>query len=316
MTGKISPFMSSAHLALVLCALTISGCTDGDGANSGTSGATTSDGTSTSGQPSESSGTRDDESSTEEGTDPSTGGVGSSSGGTTTGASETGLTPEPLECAEIGELGSIFTVINLLTPAAEDQDTLVARLNEGLDQEIRDRDGFVSASVHRSLDNNYVVNYAQWEDAESLQATAEWIEAGNAPLVAEAFALGNPDFHPHQIVWQSSADGVRIDCNNEILTIINFLTPNEGVSASEVAAELSEAMTLEVADTPGFVSATVHESLDSPLVVNYAQWQDQRGLSQIVAELEAGESPELAEAFSLASPDFHPFELVATHFGQ
>lgn len=217
-------------------------------------------------------------------------------------------------CATISGQDTVLTVINLLNPAPENQTELIELLNAGIDQEIRSQDGFVSASIHQSLDNSYVVNYAQWRDEASLQATAEWIEAGNAPTMAEAFALGNPDFHPHRIVEQFSTAEVRIDCNATALTLINFLTPNAEVAASELALQLAEAMRAEVAATPGFISATVHESLDSPLVVNYAQWENEESVGAITTALEQGEAPELGDAFSLGTPDFHPFAVVGTHY--
>lgn len=225
-------------------------------------------------------------------------------------------TPTSSSCASIRRADSVLTMINLLRPSDADQDRVVDLLNEGLDEEIRGLDGFISATVHRSLDNAYVVNYAQWADAESLEGVSALFEAGLAPKMAEAFSLANPDFHPHVIVGQQSDGPVSMDCSGSGLTLINFLVPQAGVDADAVADQLVLAMERDVAPTPGFVSATVHQSQDSELVVNYAQWEDEASLGGLVTQLEAGNAPDLGAAFSMASPDFHPYLVEGTHFAE
>ena len=66
-------------------------------------------------------------------------------------------------------------------------------------EEIISRPGFVSASVHESLDNNYVVNYAQWKDQASLDATVEAINQENIPKLAQVFTLASADFHGYAV---------------------------------------------------------------------------------------------------------------------
>ena len=99
-----------------------------------------------------------------------------------------------------------------------------------------------------------------------------------------------------------------------ILTMVNVLTPGpEGQEA--VIAQLNDALANTMAKEPGFISGGVHRSLDSDHVVNYAQWRDMAALQAFVVKLQAGEAPAMAKVFTLATPDYHPYEVVAVHKG-
>lgn len=63
-----------------------------------------------------------------------------------------------------------LTLINVFTVAPERQTALVAALEEATEESIRYRPGFVSVNIHASLDGTRVVNYAQWESREHLEA--------------------------------------------------------------------------------------------------------------------------------------------------
>ena len=217
-------------------------------------------------------------------------------------------------CATISPSAEVLTVINLLKPAPENQAQVVDLLNQGLEQEISGLDGFISSTVHRSLDNEYVVNYAQWRDADALQNVVTQLQAGNAPKMGEAFGLGNPDYHVHAIVDQQAAAPVQFDCDNTKLTLINFLVPAEGTETSVLAAQLAQGMVQDVMATPGFISSSIHQSQDSNLVINYAQWENQESVGDVVTRLEAGQAPALGAAFSMSTPEFHAYQIVGVHF--
>ncbi len=210
---------------------------------------------------------------------------------------------------------NLLTVINIMQPESEDQDRVISLLQNGIDSTISELNGFVSTSLHKSQDNNYVLNYAQWSTETDLQAAVDLITTGGAPQMAEAFSLSDPDFHPYAVTAQfspSDAD-VPIDRKGDILTVINLLKPNEGITQQELAQLLKEAMQEDVLNRPGFVSATVHESLDNDYIVNYAQWKDQSSLDETVATINSGGAPKLAEVFSKSNPDFHVYTVVATN---
>ena len=93
----------------------------------------------------------------------------------------------------------ILTMINVLTPAPEHKTKTANLLQQGIDKEISKQDGFVAATVHESLDSNHIVVYAQWRDQDVLMAAAKKVKGGEAPLMAEAYSLGNPDYHPYAV---------------------------------------------------------------------------------------------------------------------
>ena len=210
----------------------------------------------------------------------------------------------------------LLTMINILKPDSTEQSEVVTLLGQGMDSTASQQNGFVSASIHRSLDNHYVVNYAQWRRLENVQAVVELVQNGEAPELAEAFAKGNPEFHPYAVTAQFASDDrtVAVNRQNSLLTAINLLVPNEGVTQAEVAELLKIAMDEEIRYRPGFVSASVHESLDNDYVVNYAQWKDQASLDATVEAVTNGELPKLGQVFSVANADFHGYAVAGTYF--
>ena len=212
---------------------------------------------------------------------------------------------------------NLLTVINIMKPSAEDKSNVLILLKEGIDETMSKQQGYISSNVHSSMDNGYIINYSQWETDEDLQSAGELVGSGGAPKMAQAFSLSSPDYHPFQVTAQYKSDSnnrITIDYKNEILTIINVLKPIDGVSQSELAQLLKIALADELVTQPGFISSTVHESMDNEYVVNYSQWKNQKALDIMVERLQSGDAPKLGQAFSNATPDFHPFTIVSNHF--
>ena len=108
--------------------------------------------------------------------------------------------PAAAEEATIAPEAPVLTLINVLTPGEAGQDALVAQLQEALEGTLAATPGFISGSVHRSLDSAHVVNYAQWADQASLEAFIGRLNSGDAPAMAQVFAMATPDFHPYAVV--------------------------------------------------------------------------------------------------------------------
>jgi heme-degrading monooxygenase HmoA len=105
--------------------------------------------------------------------------------------------PLRLTAAAVASLAIIAAAcINVLTPTDGTQDDVVAALEEGLGQQVATFDGFISAAIHRSLDDDTVIVYAHWES----QAAVEAIGNGDAPAMATAFTIETPDFHRFDVV--------------------------------------------------------------------------------------------------------------------
>jgi len=85
----------------------------------------------------------------------------------------------------------VVTLINVFTVAPEDQQRLVDVLVEATKAVMRNKEGFVSANIHKSLDGTRVANYAQWRSKEAFEAMLRDQEAaehmGEAARIAESF---------------------------------------------------------------------------------------------------------------------------------
>jgi len=94
----------------------------------------------------------------------------------------------------------ILTMINVLTPAHGKQAETIQLLQAGMNQTMRHQPGFISANIHRSLNSDHVVVYAQWEDQASVDAVVKLIQGGKAPNMATVFTVAQPAFHPYEVV--------------------------------------------------------------------------------------------------------------------
>jgi quinol monooxygenase YgiN len=84
-----------------------------------------------------------------------------------------------------------LTLINVFTVPSEKQDELIALLTEVTRRSVRHHKGFISASLHRSIDGKKVAMYAQWasiEDYESMRRNP-----GPAPALEQALKLATFD---------------------------------------------------------------------------------------------------------------------------
>ena len=105
---------------------------------------------------------------------------------------------------------------------------------------------------------------------------------------------------------------IKITSDAPILTMVNVLTPAKGMQGATIA-QLQKALDTILVKQPGFISGSIHRSLDSAHIVNYAQWENQESLMAFVAKLQSGDAPEMAKVFSMAQPDFHPYAVVSIH---
>ncbi len=107
---------------------------------------------------------------------------------------------DPTSDAIINADNEILTVINVITPKEGQQEKIVALLQKGMSQTMRYQKGFISANIHKSLDSEHIIVYAQWKDAASLNAAVQLIETGKAPNMLEVFSNSTPDYHPYDVI--------------------------------------------------------------------------------------------------------------------
>ncbi|WP_119168127.1 antibiotic biosynthesis monooxygenase [Algihabitans albus] len=130
-----------------------------------------------------------------------------------------------------------------------------------------------------------------------IKATAAVAAAAAALTIAFAFP--------------AAAQEVTIAAGGDHVTFMNVMTPNEGVTLEQLARQLTIAMEDDASRMPGFQTASVHISRDDSYVVNYAQWDDVASVEAVVAALGEGQLPDLAQAFAMSSPEFHPYDVYS-----
>lgn len=86
----------------------------------------------------------------------------------------------------------ILTLINVFTVEPESQLELTDLLVRATQETMRTLPGFVSASIHRSLDGKRVVNYAQWRSRADFEAMQTHPAAGIHMKAAAALAKFDP----------------------------------------------------------------------------------------------------------------------------
>lgn len=92
----------------------------------------------------------------------------------------------------------VCTLINVFTVEPEKQQQLLDELVEATERVMRSVPGFVSANFHKSIDGERVINYAQWESEEALQAMLRNPEAIEHIMMCQQIAK-NVDFHLYTV---------------------------------------------------------------------------------------------------------------------
>lgn len=91
----------------------------------------------------------------------------------------------------------VVTLITVHTCKPEDQQQLVELLAEGLNTIHRHVPGFVSASIHKSLDGVRVTNYAQWQNREAFESLRD--NPAIAPFAQRVAEIASFDPHLYEV---------------------------------------------------------------------------------------------------------------------
>src|SRR5215831_9369562 len=92
----------------------------------------------------------------------------------------------------ISKTSKVVTLINVFTVEPANQRQLLELLDRATETSLRHAPGFISSSLHRSLDGTKVTMYAQWRSVEDYQAMRE----NPAPLPYLQKALAIVKFEP------------------------------------------------------------------------------------------------------------------------
>ena len=100
--------------------------------------------------------------------------------------------------ATISARGKFVTVINVFTVEPANQQQLLHLLARATQSFVRHAPGFISASLHRSLDGTKVTMYAQWRTVADYQAMRD--NPAPLPYLQQALAIAKFDPGTYEVV--------------------------------------------------------------------------------------------------------------------
>lgn len=98
----------------------------------------------------------------------------------------------------ISNQNTYLTLINVFTVEPANQQKLVDLLTLATQSTVQNITGFVSSSLHRSLDGTKVTMYAQWRSLEDYQNMRS--NSAASPYLEEALAFAKFDMGMYEVV--------------------------------------------------------------------------------------------------------------------
>ena len=92
----------------------------------------------------------------------------------------------------------MVVLINVFTVEPTNQQRLVDLLTRATDGSVNRAPGFISATLHRSVDGTKVTMYARWQSAEAYQAMRQ--NPGPQPFLEEALTIARFEPAMYEIV--------------------------------------------------------------------------------------------------------------------
>jgi quinol monooxygenase YgiN len=104
---------------------------------------------------------------------------------------------------------AVLAVINVFTVAPENQARLIDLLTRATESTVRHVPGFISATLHQSLDGAKVTMYAKWRSWDDYQRMRENTTA--SPFLTEALTFSSFEPGFYRVVRAFSASGGKSD---------------------------------------------------------------------------------------------------------
>jgi quinol monooxygenase YgiN len=165
--------------------------------------------------------------------------------------------------------------------------------------------GFVSASLHKSLDGTRVFNYTQWRMQAEYETFAQSPEDQAIGAKCPQFQLLNS--HIYEVAISKPEDATPKITTEDCIHLAYFRVKPEN---QQRLIDL-ERENVEIAlQHPDLISASFHRSLDGTRTVNYGQW---RNLDNFEALLKEPKYESVRKYWKgLAENEFHLYEVVFT----
>ncbi len=205
----------------------------------------------------------------------------------------------------IAKNNDVITVIVIFAVEPERQQELIDTIVEFLETAVKHQPGFVSASIHKSLDGVRVMNYAQWKSQEDYEAFAN-----NSEMRLQGAKLSNfhlLDSHVYEVVISKPENAKLKISKGGLIHLAEFRVKPEN---QQRLVELERENVAIGLQHPDLLSANFHRSLDGTRTVNYGQW---RSLDNFEVLLKDPKYAPLSEYWrGVAENEFHLYEVVFT----
>lgn len=204
----------------------------------------------------------------------------------------------------IAKDNDLITVILIFSVEPEQQQQLVDNIVEFVETTIKHQPGFVSASIHKSLDGVRVMNYAQWQSHQDYEAFIgnQQLQDAGAKLVP----FPQPEIHIYEVAVSFPEDSKLVIAKDTLIHLAEFRVQPENQQRLVKLEQENGAIALE---NPGLISFHFHRSIDGIRTVNYGQWRS-------VQDFEALLEPKYAVLREywqgLAENEFHLYEVAFT----
>lgn len=205
----------------------------------------------------------------------------------------------------IAKDNSVITVIIIFAVEPEQQQELIEAIAEFLETAVKQQPGFVSSSIHKSLDGVRVMNYAQWQSQADYKAFIN-----NSEVQSQGAKLANfhlLDSHVYEVAVSVPEDATLKITKGGLIHLAEFKVKPE---YQQRLVELERQYVGIGLQHPDLMSANFHRSLDGTRTVNYGQW---RSLDNFELLLTEPKYKPLSEYWQgLAENEFHLYEVVFT----
>ncbi|UFP94020.1 antibiotic biosynthesis monooxygenase family protein [Gloeobacter morelensis] len=207
----------------------------------------------------------------------------------------------------IARSNGLTTAIIIFAVEPSRQADLLANIERFLMATVQYQAGFVSATLHKSLDGARVVNYAQWRTEADYDAFLRNSEVQAATGWLSLFAPPDSRLYAVAASEPESPATVLAPNTGALADVAVFkTTPDTQEQAVALAREAIDLLRLR----PGFVSTHIHRSFDGTRVIGYSQWRSESDFRSVTGDLPAP----IRKLFAVAEYEAQPalFDIALT----
>ncbi len=203
----------------------------------------------------------------------------------------------------IAKNNEVVTAIVIFAVEPEKQQELINTIIEFLENTVKHQPGFVSSSIHKSIDGVRVMNYAQWRTQQDYQSFVN-----NPEVQAKGNKLSNFQLHEshlYEIAVSKPDDAHLVISKGGLIHLAEFRVAPEN---QRRLVELEKEYVGVGLQNPGLLSANFHRSLDGVHTVNYGQWSSFTEFEELLKDPKYKPLSEYWQG--IAENQFHLYEVV------